>query len=97
VVWCCGGMCVCIALALSPAIEGDDDTSVPGLVDVSSLGARGSEVEVWPSGVRELERVEGGREGVGRRTLCRDEWECQFCGTECFCKYQVFSEHNGEE
>jgi hypothetical protein len=22
----------------------------------------------------------------------RDEWECDFCGVECFCKFQRFSE-----
>ena len=24
--------------------------------------------------------------------LCRDEWPCDFCGSECFCEQMVFSE-----
>jgi hypothetical protein len=37
--------------------------------------------------VKEEEVVVEKREGKWR-----DEWECDFCGVECFCKFQRFSE-----
>jgi hypothetical protein len=33
-----------------------------------------------------------GEEKVKRKGKWRDEWECEFCGWECFCKYQRCSE-----
>jgi hypothetical protein len=47
----------------------------------------GDESEFEVGGVKEEKEQEVEREG-----RWRDEWECDFCGAECFCKFQRFSE-----
>jgi hypothetical protein len=55
----------------------------------------GREVEevVW-----HLEKEKNEEKPVERplRQLCRDEWDCDFCGPECFCDWAVKVEAMGE-
>jgi hypothetical protein len=87
-VWCCGGSCW-------EWFHGDaglhevGSEKVDGVELCESLetvcSGDGSEFEVGR--VREEKEQEVEREG-----RYRDEWECDFCGVECFCKFQRFSE-----
>jgi hypothetical protein len=55
---------------------------------------RVDEVEVCEAvGLEDERTVEVKEEVVEKREgRWRDEWECDFCGVECFCKFQRFSE-----
>lgn len=93
-VWCCGGVCVFIGGGVggSPGAFDEDDglVLVLGLVDEGNASGWGCEVE------EQLDMVQM-KEGEAGEMLCRDEWDCQFCGLECFCRYQEFSEQIREE
>jgi hypothetical protein len=89
VLWCCGGLCWgWLEVGETEEEEGgkrDFDGRVErgeGILGVDGVG-RSGEVDVVSARVEESVKVRG---------RYRDDWECDFCGVECFCKYQSFCE-----
>jgi hypothetical protein len=60
-------------------MEGDGE-------ELEELGCM--DVNKGTEGVMASAKKKGGEETRGRH---RDEWDCDFCGLECFCGFQRFS------
>jgi hypothetical protein len=96
-VWCCGGLCW---EWYHYGDEGCGEVEVKVEVDTVGEVREEREVEEMLEILCLREESEGGvlvgrakgEEKVERKGKWRDEWECDFCGKECFCKYQKFSE-----
>lgn len=87
-VWCCGG--ICAYLAVSPDVI---DTLVDEAVVAESTVEVGAEVRSCEGAGDVGREVEGGDISESERItemVGRDDWHCDFCGVECFCKYQTF-------
>jgi hypothetical protein len=96
-VWCCGGSCW---EWYHYGDEGFEEVEVEVGVDTVGEVSEEREMEEMVEILCLREESEGGvlvgrakgEEKVERKGKWRDEWECEFCGWECFCKYQRFSE-----
>jgi hypothetical protein len=92
-VWCCGGLCW---EWYHYGDEGSGEVEVDALRDVLEEREVEETLESVCLGDESESGVLVGRakeeETMEDRWRCRDEWECDFCGWECFCKFQRFSE-----
>jgi hypothetical protein len=79
-VWCCGGRC------WEWSHHYGDEVVLEGGEGVKEVEV-GDGLESLCLGKESEGEEKRGKEGVGR-----DEWECDFCGSECFCKYQKFAQ-----
>lgn len=88
-VWCCGGTCACLEDTLAPGspAHGDDGFEhIAVEMDAGEGMSLHSRLPVSMSAPESPRIVELVGESVnGKKMLWRDEWECDFCGSGCFC------------
>jgi hypothetical protein len=94
-VWCCGGLCW-EWYHYGDEGFGEDEVEVDTVREVREEREVKETLQSLSLGDESKGGISVGRakeeETMEDRWRCRDEWECDFCEWECFCKFQRFSE-----